>query len=167
MSLRKSIFAACLISSTFCFTAGFGMGRQWIGVIASIIVGALWLAARKYPSSWLPFICLLASQGLAIAGCLSRVFPLWMILGSGISLAVWDLTLLNAALGESAFAKQTQRYENKHIQSLMLAVGAGLLIASLGRFLHLQLPFVVLLLFVALFIFGMDRAWGFIKKAGV
>jgi len=59
---------------------------------------------------------------------------------------------------------QTRQYESKHLQSLVLALGSGLLMAFLGRFLNLQLPFVIVMLFIALVIFGLDRAYGYIKK---
>ena len=41
---------------------------------------------------------------------------------------------------------------------------AGLLVAFLGRLLNLQIPFVAMMLFVALVIFGFDRIWRTIKK---
>jgi hypothetical protein len=163
MSPRKSLFIACLVASSFFTLSGYALAGQWIGVIASVIIGASWLLARKYPSSWMPLICLVGSLGLALGGCLSGAFPLLMILGSGISLAAWDLVLFNAAQDESAYVEQTRRHENRHIQSLIIAVGAGLLTASAGRFLQLQLPFVALVLFIGLFAFGMGRAWEYIQ----
>ncbi len=87
-----------------------------------------------------------------------------MISGSGFALAVWDLILLDGALGTSSSEEQTRRYENKHLQSLALALGAGLLAAFLGGLLNLQIPFVAMMLFVALAIFGFDRVWRTIKK---
>lgn len=164
MSPRKSLFIASLVASSFCLLAGYALAGQWIGVTASLVVGASWLLARKYPESWMPLICLVAAQGLAIGGCLSGASPLLMIFGSGISLAIWDITLLNASLDESAYNEGTRRYEHRHIQSLLIAIGAGLFIASAGHFLRLQVPFIGLVLFIGLFVFGMDRAWGYIKK---
>jgi high-affinity Fe2+/Pb2+ permease len=87
-----------------------------------------------------------------------------MICGSGFALAVWDLILLDGALGTSSSGEQTRRYENKHLQSLALALGAGLLLAFLGGVLNLQIPFVAMMLLVALVIFGFDRIWSTIKK---
>jgi hypothetical protein len=87
-----------------------------------------------------------------------------MISGSGFALAVWDLILLDGALGTNSSGEQIRRYENRHLQSLALALGAGLLVAFLGGLLHLQIPFVAMMLFVALVIFGFDRVWRTIKK---
>ncbi len=133
----------------------------------SIVIGLVWLLARKYPASRLPLICLLASVCLAVGGQLTNS-PAWlMICGSGIALAGWDLLLLDAALGNNLLEEQTRQYESKHIQSLILALGLGLLTASLGRLITLQIPFVLLALFIAVAVFSLDCAWAHIKKQRV
>lgn len=166
MALRKTFFVVCLVVSMLCLTAGYGFAGQWIGAVIALTSGLAWLPARKYPASWLPHICLFASVGLAVTGQLTGTPPLLMIFGSGFALAVWDLILLEGALGTNTSGEQTRRYENKHLQSLALALGAGLLAAILGGLLNFQIPFVAMMLFVALVIFGFDRIWGTIKKRG-
>jgi hypothetical protein len=164
MTFRKTLFAVCLVVSVLCLASGYGIAGKWIGVVMAIITGLVWLLARKYPASWLPHICLFASVCLAVIGRLTGSPPLLMICGSGVALAVWDLLLLEAALGSDSSGEQTRRYENKHLQSLVLVLGAGLCVVFFGRLLTLQIPFVLLVLFVALAVFGLDRAWGYIKK---
>ena len=164
MALRKTFFAFCVVVSALCLTAGYAIAGHWFGMVMSIITGLAWLLARKYPASWLPPICLLGSVCLAVAGRLTGSPPLLTICGSGIALAVWDLLLLDAALGSNISEEQTHHYENKHLQSLVLALGSGLFVAFLGRLLTLQTPFVLLVLFVALAVFSLDRALGHIQK---
>jgi len=164
MALRKTLFAVCLAVSVLCLAAGYGIAGQWIGAVMAIITGLAWLLARKYPASWLPHICLLASVCMAVVGRLTGSPPLLMICGSGIALAAWDLLLLDAALGSNSSGEQTRQYENKHLQSLVLVLGSGLCVVFLGRSLTLEIPFIWLVLFVALAVFGLDRAWGYIKK---
>jgi hypothetical protein len=166
MASRKTLFVVCLVASVLCLAAGYAIAGQWVGAVVALITGLAWLLARKYLASWLPLICLLASIGLAVVGLLIGSPALLMICGSSVALVVWDLLLLDAALENNPPREQTRRYENKHLQSLALALGSGLLAAFLGRLLSLQIPFVVLILFVALTIFGLDRVWGYIKKAG-
>jgi hypothetical protein len=122
-----------------------------------------WLFARKYPDSWLPYVCLLASICLAVIGKLTGAAPLFMIFGSGVSLAVWDLLYLDAALESNSSGEQTRQYENKHLQSLTLALGFGVSVAFLGRLLNPQIPFLVMLLFIAFTLFALDRVWSYIK----
>lgn len=167
MALRKTFFVVCLVVSLLCITAGYGFAGRWIGAAIAITSGLAWLHARKYPDSWPPHLCLITSVGLAVTGQLTGTPPLLMIGGSGFALAAWDLILLDGALGTHSVGEQSRRYEIKHIQSLALALGAGLLVAFLGRMLHLQIPFAAMLLFVALVIFGFDRIWGTIKKRSI
>ena len=164
MSLRKTFFVICQVLSILCLAIGYGIVGHWIGAVIALLAGFAWLLARIYPASGLSLICLLVSVGLAVAGVLTGSLPWLMISGSGFALATWDLLLLDTALGNNASGEQTKRYESKHLQSLALTLGSGLFMAFFGRFLNLQIPFVVLLLFVFLVIFGLDRIWGYIKK---
>jgi hypothetical protein len=161
---RKPFFVICLAVSMLCLVVGYGITGKWIGAAFAIVIGLAWLLARKYPDSGLPFICLVVSVCLAVVGRLSGSPPLLMICGSGFALAVWDLVLLDDALGSNSFGEQTKRYENKHLQSLALALGFGLFVAFLGQLLNLRIPFVLLMLFIALVLFGLDRIGSYIKK---
>ena len=127
MALRRILFAACLVVSALCLAAGYGSAGQWIGTALALMTGLAWLLARKYPASGLPLICLLASIGLAVVGRLTGAPPVLMIGGAGIALAVWDLLLLDVALGSASLGEQTRRYETGHLRSLALALGSGLL----------------------------------------
>ena len=165
MALRKIFFVVCLVTSVLCLAVGYGLTGQWVGVVMAILTGLAWLLARKYPTAGLPLICLLASICLAVAGQLTGAAPWLMIGGSAVALAVYDLLLLNVALGSISSGEQTRHYENKHLQALVLALGFGLLGVFLGRWLHLQVPFLGVVLFVALTVFGLNRVWGYIEKA--
>ncbi len=167
MVFRRILFAVCLALSVLCLATGYAIAGQWLGTVVAIIIGLAWLLARKYPALGLSLICLWASVCLAVAGQLTGSPPLLMICGSGIALAVWDLLLLDVALGSDSLGAQTRQYESKHLQSLILALGLGLFAAFLGRLMTLQIPFVLLLLFIALAVFSLDRAWGHIKKQRV
>jgi hypothetical protein len=166
MYSRKPFFVISLISLVLCLAAGYGIAGKWIGVLGAILMGTAWLFARKNTDPWLPFICLLASVGLAVAGRLLGAPYLLMILGAALALAVWDLKYLDAALGKNSFGAQTRRYENKHIQSLVLALGFALFVVLLGRFINIRIPFIVLMLLIAFVLFALDRVWGYIKRTG-
>lgn len=164
MAPRKIFFAVCLSVSMLCLAAGYGFSGQWPGAAIAIVSGLAWLPARKYPSSWPPHACLIVAVGLAVTGQLTGAYSLLMICGAGFALAAWDLILLDGALGPVSAGEQTGRYEIKHLQSLALALGAGLLATILGGVLKLKVPFAAMLLFVALVLFGLDRVWHTITK---
>jgi hypothetical protein len=162
--LRKIFFIVCLAVSMLCLAAGYGIAGEWIGAAIAIVTGLTWLLARKYPLSGLPFICLVVSVVLAVIGLLNGSPPLLMICGSGFALAVWDIMFLDNALGGNSSEEQTRQYERKHLHSLALVLGFGLLMTFFGRMLNLHPPFVMMMIFIALVIFGLDRAYGYIKR---
>jgi hypothetical protein len=164
MALRKIFFAVCLVASTLCLVAGYGLAGQWLGAVIALMTGLAWWLARKYPTAELPHICLLASTCLAVVGLLTGASPGLMIGGAAVALAVYDLLLLDVALGRDSSGEQTRRYENQHLQSLALALGIGLLGVFLGRLLRLEVSFFVVVFFVALAVFGLARVWGYIEK---
>jgi uncharacterized membrane protein YhhN len=130
------------------------------------LIGPGWWLARKYPTTTLPLVCLLISVGLAVVGRLAGSPPLLMIFGSAVALAIWDILLLDSALENHSWVEKTRQYENRHLQALMLALGCGILAVLLGRLANIQIPFIVLILFIIFMLFALDRAWGYIKKAG-
>jgi hypothetical protein len=166
VSLRNPLFVICLILSVLCLAVGYGMVGNWVGAVLASLMGPAWWFARKYPTAWLPFFCLLISVGLAAAGSLIGAPPLLMMVGAAVTLAVWDLVLLEPAVGNHSSAAQARHYEHKHLQSLMLALSCGLLAAWLGRSLSIQVPFPVLMLLIAFLLFALDRVWGYIRRTG-
>ncbi|NMB59751.1 MAG: hypothetical protein GYA12_11315, partial [Chloroflexi bacterium] len=51
------------------------------------------------------------------------------------------------------------RFEQHHLRSLALAMGVGLSIAIIGRFINLKVPFILLFAIILLILFGLDRLW--------
>ena len=166
MTLRKILFFISLIISVFCLAIGYRIAGLWTGVVITILLIPGWLLARKQSNSWLRLACLLTSIGLAATGTLLGLPSLLMLFGSTIALATWDLVLFDAALSGSSVGQQTRHYENQHIQSLILALSFSLFAIFLGRFLTIQIPFIILILIVAFILFALDRVWGYIKKSG-
>ena len=164
MALRKTFFAVCAVLSALCLAAGYAVTGQWLGVVIAMIAGPGWVFARKYPASSLPLLCLLATMGLAVTGSLTGSPASLMIFGSAAALAAWDLLFLDVAVAGDSPGGQTRQFETRHLQSLALALGSGLLAAFLGSLLRLRLPFVMLIFFIALAVFGLERVWGYVKK---
>ena len=164
MSFRKELLVICLMVSLLCLAAGYGIAGYWVGAAIAILMAPAWWLAEKDPASSLPTVCLSVSVGLAVVGRLIGCSPAWMIFGSAAALAAWDLVLLDSAVGNHSSGEPTRRYENRHLQSLVMALGFAFLAIVLGRFVNIQLPFIVLLLSLAFILFALDRVWGYIKK---
>ena len=166
MSLRKTFFVICLIILTLCLVAGYWISGQWIGAISAILMAPAWLLARKYPGSGLLLVCLMGSVGFAVAGRMLGAPPLLMIFAAAMALAAWDLLYLDSAMGNHSSTEGVRHYENKHLQSLALALGLGLLGTLFGGFLKIQIPFIVLIVFITFLLFALDRVLGYIKNTG-
>ena len=166
MSLRKTLFVIGLSLFVLCLAVGYGIARHWIGVMIVNLLGPAWWFARKYPGSQLSLVCLLVSVGLAVVGRLLGAPPVFMIFGAAAALAVWDILLLDSALENHSWSEQTRAYENKHFQSLTLALGSGLFVALLGHLTKIELPFVLLMFFIIFILFALDRIWFYIRKTG-
>lgn len=152
--------------SLLCLAAGYGIAGYWVGAAIAILMAPAWWLAQKDPALSLPTVCLSVSVGLAVVGRLIGCSPVWMIFGSAAALAAWDLVLLDSAVGNHSSGEPTRLYENRHLQSLLMALGFALLAIVLGRFVNIHLPFIVLLLSLAFIFFALDRVWGHIKKMG-
>jgi len=165
MTLRKICFFASLIISVGCLAGGYALADQWVGALISLSASAAWMAARKYPAVISPSISLLASVCLAAAGLINGANPILMLSGASLALAAWDLSLLeNNALKSGSADKQTGRSENKHLQTLAIALGSGLALALFGRLLSFKIPFILMLALAALLIFGLEQIWSALKK---
>lgn len=135
-----------------------------VGAAIAILMAPAWWFAQKDPASSLPTVCLSVSVGLAVVGRLIGCSPALMIFGSAAALAAWDFVFLDSALGNHSSGEATRRYENRHLGSLLMVLGFAILAIVLGRFVTIQLPFIVLLLSLAFILFALDRVWGYIKK---
>ena len=148
--------------SLLCLAAGYGIAGYWVGAAIAVLMAPAWWLAQKYAS--LPTVCLSISVGLAVVGTLIGCSPTLMIFGSAAALAAWDFIFLDSAVGNHSSGEPTRLYEKRHLQSLLMALGFALLAIVLGRFVNIQLPFIVLLLSLAFILFALDRVWGYIKK---
>ena len=164
MALSKTFFGVFVVFSALCLAAGYAVTGQWLGVVIAMLTGPGWVLTRKYSAASLPLLCLLATIGLAATGCLIGSPPSLMIFSVAAALAAWDLSFFDVAMAGTSHTAQTRQYEIKHLQSLALALGFGLLAAFLGSLLQLQISFVMLILFIALVVFGLERVWGYVNK---
>ena len=122
------------------------------------------LLPRKLRPTWLPTAVLAASVCLAGAGLLSGASPLLMISGATLALAGWDLALFERALSTGPSNQRAALLEKKHIESLALALGAGLFAAVAVRFIRFEVGFGGLVLIVLLAFYCLDSIWRMLNE---
>jgi hypothetical protein len=162
---REYLFDVSLALMVICLSAAYLQAGRWPGTICAAGLGVLWCLTRSREPYWFSHIYLLLSLTLAAAAILTHVQPVLAILASGLSLVTWDLHLLMHDLRESELKESTRRYEQHHLQSLALAVIAGLLVALIGRLIPLNLPFIVLVILILLSLFALDRFWRILNRS--
>jgi hypothetical protein len=113
--------------------------------------------AYRWPSTWLPSLALVLTLGLAAVGSCLGATALLMLAAAALALANWDLALLGRIPAAAMPGQNLTHLEKKHYQSLLLALGLALPGMFLGRLIHLQIPFGVMILLVILIIFSLTR----------
>ena len=161
MPLRRILSLVCPMICAACLAAGYAANGGWIAIAASASTGLMWLLAYKRPASLPPSGALVISVVWGAVGLLADATPILMILSTTLALVGWDLMLLDHTLTGCAnsSAQTISLFENRHYQSLALALGPGLLIVIAGRMIHIEIPLGGLIVLTILALFGLDRIW--------
>jgi hypothetical protein len=159
MALRRLIQIGCAIAATASLLAGYAGVGSWVGAAAVLGASLAWVRGVRRPSGGMTSTALLIYAGLAAAGLLAGAVPFWMILGATLALGGWDLALFDHTLAGALPASSIAHLEKKHLTSLALALGPGLLIAIIGPLIRFQMSLGVMALLVILGLFGLDRVW--------
>jgi hypothetical protein len=144
-----------------CLAAGYAANGGAIAIAAGASTGLIWLLAYKQPARLPPAMALIISVIWGAVGLLVGATPALMILGTTLALAGWDLILLDQTLTRCANSSATANslFEQRHYQSLALALGLGGLIVAAGRMIHVEIPLGGMILLVILAMFSLDRIW--------
>lgn len=155
----RTLGLMCPIAYAAFLAIGYAQVGQWIMLAVYILNFLAWLFTFRWPSIELTSTALVISVGSAALGLLSGTVPFLMILGVTFALAGWDLALWDhSRVGIIASsAKTAALFENRHFQSLALALGLGLLAAVTGQLIHFQIPLGGMILLVILALFSLDR----------
>jgi len=157
--LRSYVFFISLAMMVICHTAAFFLIGEWIGLISALGLGVLWFLIHKRNNRWLPHVLLILSLAVSAAAIISGGYPLFGMAGSVFALVVWDTHQLICDLHGIPQTETISRFEQHHLRSLALAMGVGLSIAIIGRFINLKVPFILLFAIILLILFGLDRLW--------
>jgi hypothetical protein len=159
MFLRKVLNLVLLILIPLCLTLGYSQVGPGMAFTAGLVVLGAGLLARRWPQTWLPSIALVVTVGLAVIELCQGAPPLLMLAAAALALANWDLALLDRLPPGSSSFRELTLLETKHYQSLLLALGLAFPVVLIGRIVHFQVPFGIMILLVILAFFGLARVW--------
>jgi hypothetical protein len=157
MVLRIVFRLVCLVLTALCLAIGAAVVEPWLSLAAGPASILVWLAAFRWPSTWMPSLALLVCVSLAAAGLIAGAAPVLMLLAAILALVDWDLAFLGQAVDPGSTG--VALLEKKHYQNLLLAIGLALLVIFIGRVVRIQIPFVAMLLLVTLAFLGIGRFW--------
>ena len=163
-SSQTTFFIISLTLMTVSLAAAFFTPGQWPGIVVAIGIAALWFYFRKRNNRWLLHGFLLAALTLAAAATTNGGLPVPAIIGAGFAVMTWDLHQLTLDLRDSPLKESTRRFERQHLQTMGLALAAGITIALVGRMLSLKPPFILIVVMVLLVLFGLYRMWSVFTK---
>ena len=96
---------------------------------------------------------------VSVAVILSGGYPLPGMPGSVFALIAREIHQLICDLQGTLQNETINRFERRHLRSLVLAMGAGLSISVIGRMNSLKVPFILLFTLVLLILYGLERLW--------
>lgn len=161
MPLRRILSLICPMICAACLAAGYAPIGGGIATAAGASTGLIWLLAYKRPARLPPAMALVISVTWGAVGLLANATSVLMILGTTLALASWDLRLLDQTLTRCANPSATalSLFEQRHYQSLALALGLGWLLVTAGRTIHIEIPLGGMILLAVLAMFSLDRIW--------
>jgi hypothetical protein len=149
--MGMSVFFAWWGLSLLSFVLGDCVGGPLYWLAPSLLSALAWLLAWRKSAS----ACLAASVLVAAIGILLKAPAAPMIVGAAASLGLWDF-----ATAENA------GYVRSRLPYTLLAVGAGTIVAVLGSFARIALPFGVVALCVIACALGLDQATRRLRGSG-
>jgi hypothetical protein len=164
--LRKASFLVCLLAAAACLAGGYALAGFPAGVLFAVLALLAWLYAWRPANGWLAGLCLAASTCLAAVGILLQAPPSLMILGAVLTLATWDLLLLDHSMPSHDLPPGSRLLEIRRLQSLAAVLGVGLFAAFASRLVSVSLPFGLMVLAVLLALFALDRLARYLGSRG-
>jgi hypothetical protein len=144
MKFRSMILNSCLIVSTGCLGAGYIFAGYWQILPALLVILLFGIMAKKQLRFWSTSSFLLVYIILAAIGVVADLPVGLMILACTFALASWDLIQFEQSIAGNSMLQTRTLLEKHHLRSLALAASAGLLLAFLSLYVHLQLTFGVI-----------------------
>ena len=154
---------AAQILTWLLLSAGFALAHLWQGVLLlSLLIGLLWIF-EKHGWNWIHHTVFGIEMSFAVGGVILGAPSYLMIAGAVASLAAWDLSDFNSSHSQSELHPLMTRFQQKRGKLLGLSLASGLLIAEIGLFIKIKLPFVVVLFIGSLVLFCLYKIIRFVK----
>lgn len=154
MNDTRRVSQVGLLTASLALLLAYGMEQLWLGAFIAVGLGFLgWLSQYKHRWYWTIDLFLAGMVLLVSFGTLLGI-RLYLLLPAIISaLAAWDLIRFEKRIGNIEISEGILKIEKRHLSLLGLALGIGLIFATIVLTIRIQIGFgVVLFLGVILII---------------
>lgn len=138
----------CLSTSITCLGFPYILAGYWPIVLFFPAIAGFWFFMKKQSAFWSASIVFITFILLAGVGVLTNLSTPLMVLACIAALAWWDLTNFRQSIVLGQPLETRLPLERDHLQSLVLAASAGLILVFVSSYLNIQLSFVGMILLV-------------------
>jgi hypothetical protein len=164
MKARSILLNTCLILTALCLAAGFMLAGYWLILPVLLAIFLLWFLARNKAVFWSASGLLLAMIALAAIGILLGLSRVLMLVACTAALVSWDLIQFTHSIPGIPQRESEAALERYHLQSLALTAFPGFLLAVIGSYVNLDLPFILIIFLVLVTMGGLGYSLQFILK---
>lgn len=153
--------------SVTCLSFPYLLAGHWPIMLIFLVMAAFWRFLKKRSVFWSSSILLMVFVLIAVAGMMAEYSVLLMAVACTAALAWWDLANFEQSIVVNQPLETLFLLERYHLLSLAMAVSGGLILAFVGSFLNLQIPFIGTVLLVSLAIGCLTHALQSLEKKNV
>lgn len=143
MKTHSFLLYSGLVISTGSLGLGYILAGYWLILPLFGTMALFWFPANKRSPFYSASVFLSVFVILAAVGITLGVPVNLMIVACTAALVSWDLLLFRQSASEVSPGRAGNYLEKYHLQALALATSAGLVIAFIIRYIHLQLSFTI------------------------
>ncbi len=163
--ITKTLLASTVLTILIT-TLGYGLGGLWIWVLASIVMGSLWLLGQRLDWPWTTPVALVFFVGAAMIGLWLGLASGLLLLGVVLALSAWDLDHFARRLRSVERVEKSHELKRRHIGRLMAVDALGLLLGGAALAIEIQFGFYTVLLLALLAVVGLSHGIRFLRREG-
>ena len=165
LTIRRLVPAAVCLSAA-ALALGYALAGAWPWVVASLALGALWLAGQwlRWPqTSPLGFATSVILAGVCALSSTSPSASLLALIAVVAALCTWDLDGLARRLERYPFVGDQARLERQHLVRLLAVAALGFFLAAAALALQIRFSLLPTLLLSLLVVLGLSWVFFFLR----
>jgi hypothetical protein len=150
--------------SVLILALGFALTDLWVGTVAVLAAGGLWLLGQWRGLGWTSSALLVLQTAAAAVATLSAVGDGWSVLGLVAALVAWDLDQFSQRMGTAGRVDDAAGLERRHIRCVLIVAGIGSLLGIVALSLQVRLSFGLALLLAVMMMLCLSLVIGFLRR---